>query len=128
MREPFIATGFAKSDVRALADALGLPAIARLPASPCLSSRVETGVRIDAALLRVVDDIERALRPLAQTTLRCRVRADGIVIEHDGLDEREARARALPLLQASRGVLGDRVDAIAFAPYQRGSAFLRVLS
>ena len=36
VREPFIATGFAKSDVRALADALGLPAIARLPASPCL--------------------------------------------------------------------------------------------
>jgi uncharacterized protein len=127
VREPFIEAGFTKSDVRALARALGLPAIADLPASPCLSSRVQTGVRIDAALLRVVDDVERALRPLAASTLRCRVRNADVVIEHDGIDESAARATLAPLLQEARAVLGDRVDDVVFAPYRRGSAFLRVL-
>lgn len=127
VREPFIEAGFSKADVRALARALGLPVVAELPASPCLSSRVQTGVRIDAPLLRVIDDVERALRPLASSTLRCRVRARDVVIEHDGLDEAGARAVLAPLLSSARAVLGDRVDELVFAPYRRGSAFLRVV-
>jgi uncharacterized protein len=127
VREPFIAAGYTKDDVRALARALGLPTVAALPASPCLSSRVQTGVRIDARLLQVVDDVERALRPLATSTLRCRVRAHDVVIEHDGLDEAVARAALAPLLSSARAVLGSRVDDVVFAPYRRGSAFLRVL-
>jgi uncharacterized protein len=127
VREPFIEAGFTKDDVRALARALGLPAIAALPASPCLSSRVQTGVPIDAPLLQIVDALERTLRPLAASTLRCRVRPADIVIEHDGLDEAAARAALAPLLPSARAVLGDRVDGVVFAPYRRGSAFLRVI-
>jgi uncharacterized protein len=127
VREPFIEAGFSKADVRALARALGLPAVAELPASPCLSSRVQTGVRIDAPLLRIIDDVERALRPLAPSTLRFRVRARDVVIEHDGLDEAHARSVVVPLLASARAVLGERVDEVVFAPYRRGSAFLRVV-
>jgi uncharacterized protein len=127
VREPFIAAGFTKAHVRALADALGLPAVARMPASPCLSSRVETGVRIEASLLFTIDAVERALRPLSTGDLRCRVRADRVVVEHGGLDEEAARAVVTPVLQGARGVLGSRVDHLSFAPYARGSAFLRVL-
>lgn len=127
VREPFIEAGFSKSAVRSLARALGLPTVADLPASPCLSSRVQTGVRIDAPLLRVVDEVERALRPLGSSTLRCRVRAHDLVIEHDGIDEAAARAALAPLLTSARAVLGARVDDVVFAPYRRGSAFLRVL-
>jgi uncharacterized protein len=127
VREPFVDVGYTKDDVRALARALDLPAVAELPASPCLSSRVQTGVRIDAALLSVIDDVERALRPLATSTLRCRVRAHDVVIEHDGLDEVTARAVVAPLLASARPVLGARADVVAFSGYRRGSAFLRVL-
>lgn len=120
VKEPFIAAGFSKDDVRALARDLGLDDVARLPASPCLSSRVETGMRIDAPLLRVVDDVERAVRALGHDTVRCRVRPSGFVIEHDGrVDEAAVRARVAHLV-------GSR--ALAFAPYRRGSAFLRVVT
>ncbi len=123
VREPFVDAGFSKDDVRALARALGLGAVADLPASPCLSSRVETGIRIDGPLLRLVDDVERAVRALGHQTVRCRVRPQGFVIEHDPEgwrvgDEAAVRACVQPLL-------GDR--ALTFAPYRRGSAFLRVL-
>jgi uncharacterized protein len=127
VREPFIEAGYTKDDVRSLARALGLPAIASLPASPCLSSRVQTGVPIDAALLGVIDDVERILRPHAGANLRCRVRADDIVIEHDGLDEGLARHLAAPVLADARSVLGGRADRLAFSAYRRGSAFLRIV-
>jgi uncharacterized protein len=127
VREPFVDAGFTKDDVRALARALGLPDIAEMPASPCLSSRVETGVPIDADLLFVIDAVEGALRPLSSSNLRCRVRARDVVIEHDGLDEAAARVIAMPLLVKARDVLGDRVDDLVFARYRRGSAFLRVI-
>ncbi|MBM4280137.1 MAG: adenine nucleotide alpha hydrolase [Deltaproteobacteria bacterium] len=127
VREPFVDVGYTKDDVRALARALELLAVADLPASPCLSSRVQTGVRIDAALLALIDDVERALRPLTPATLRCRVRAEHVVIEHDGLDEAAARVVVAPLLASARPVLGARADTLAFSGYRRGSAFLRVI-
>ena len=117
VHEPFVAAGLTKSDVRALARELGLNDVAELPASPCLSSRVETGIAIDAALLRLVDDVEGALRGLGLSVVRCRVRARGIVIEHEGaVDEAAILLRVLPLV-AGRSV--------SFAPYRQGSAFLR---
>lgn len=117
--EPFIAAGFSKDEVRALARTLGLGDLADLPASPCLSSRVETGIRIDAALLRRVDDVERAVRALGHATVRCRVRPTGLVIEHDGAID-EAAVRAVLASQLAGHPLH-------FAPYRRGSAFLRVV-
>ena len=119
VQEPFVVAGMDKTAVRALARELGLGGVSELPASPCLSSRVETGIAIDASLLRLVDDVERTARELLApgSALRCRVRAAGIVIEHDGVvDEDAVLARVLPLV-------GDR--AVSFAPYRRGSAFLR---
>ena len=50
---PFIEAGMSKADVRSLSRSLGLSNIAELPAQPCLASRVETGIAIDA------DDLER---------------------------------------------------------------------
>jgi uncharacterized protein len=127
VRHPFVEAGFAKSDVRALARDLGLPELAALPASPCLSSRVETGIRIEADTLRLVDDIECWLREtLDAETVRCRIRAKGVCVEIDppalaglGADRRvvlmrEARLR-FPAL-AGR--------AFAIEPYRRGSAFV----
>ena len=48
VRHPFVEFGYHKRDVRALAHQLGLDELGDLPASPCLASRVESGIAIDA--------------------------------------------------------------------------------
>ena len=53
VRHPFVEVAITKDDVRALASHLGLGDVADLPAAPCLSSRVETGLVIRADWLRV---------------------------------------------------------------------------
>ena len=47
VRHPYVEAGMNKEAVRALARELALDDLAQLPASPCLSSRVETGLAID---------------------------------------------------------------------------------
>lgn len=127
VRHPYVEAGLRKDDVRALARRLGLRAVAELPASPCLSSRVETGIAIDAAELARVHEAERLVaRALRPATVRCRVRAAGIVVELDAaalerLDAlgREALAARLRELFAAGGV-----RRVAFERYRVGSAFL----
>ncbi|MGR8918118.1 MAG: adenine nucleotide alpha hydrolase [Gammaproteobacteria bacterium] len=129
VRHPFVEAQMHKREVRALAHHCGLDDIAELPAAPCLSSRVETGIRIDARALGFVDRAETLVREaLAATTVRCRVRADGIVIELDdaafagaAADGLAALGAQLHTLAATRGL----DQPVSFARYRRGSAFLR---
>ena len=81
---PFVTVGIDKTTIRAIAAEIGLGELAELPAAPCLSSRVETGIAVDPAALAAIDDVEVALREqLAATTVRCRLRGDRISIELD---------------------------------------------
>jgi len=127
VRHPYVEAGFAKADVRALARALNLPELAALPSSPCLSSRVETGLRIEAAALAMIDDMEEWLKEaLAPETVRCRLRKQGVVIELDeeciaGLTP-DRRARLTKEMQKLRPDM-DAAE-IEFLPYRRGSAFV----
>ena len=83
-RHPFIDAGVGKATIRALARELGLGELSDLPASPCLSSRVETGIPIFAPTLRRIDAAEKAVRERIEArSVRCRVRAKGVVIEID---------------------------------------------
>ena len=127
VRHPFVEAGIDKRAVRALAGRLGLGALAELPSAPCLSSRIETGIRIEAPVLAMVHAAETLVtRRLAPATVRCRVRAAGLVIELDPaalarLDQVDDLAAELAALGRSAGV-----DApVVFAPYRNGSAFLR---
>ena len=132
VRHPFVEAGLAKADVRALARDLGLPAIAALPSAPCLSSRVETGIPIEAATLGFIHAVERLVgaelgEAGAGQAVRCRVRASGIVVELDStslaaLDagRREALAEAI----RTRAPEGLAERSVGFAPYRTGSAFL----
>jgi uncharacterized protein len=127
VRHPYIEAGFAKADVRALARGLDLPELAALPSSPCLSSRVETGLRIDPQALAMIDDIEIMLQEtLAPRTVRCRLRKQGVVIELD--DETIAglsTVRRTRLIEAMRERRPDIPAAgIEIVPYRRGSAFV----
>ncbi len=62
VRHPYAELGVTKADIRNMAESLGLGEIASLPASPCLSSRVETGIRITPPLLRLIHAAELAVR------------------------------------------------------------------
>lgn len=124
-RHPFIDAGVGKAAIRALARELGLGGLAELPASPCLSSRVETGIAIAAPMLRSIDEAEAAVRErIRARAVRCRVRAQGVVIEIDS-----ASLEALTAAQrdeVSRAVAEVfRLDrAPSFEAYRNGSAFL----
>ncbi|HMN79546.1 MAG TPA: hypothetical protein PKA20_06405 [Burkholderiaceae bacterium] len=133
VRHPFAELSIGKAQVRAIARLLGLGALSELPASPCLSSRIETGIAIDPAMLRCVETAERLVRDrlarerLTAATVRCRVRASSVVIELDraALDALDAEARQA-LAQEIRvtafdGAIGRTP---VFAPYRNGSAFL----
>jgi uncharacterized protein len=132
VRHPLVEAGIDKKALRAIARQLGLEDVAELPSAPCLSSRIETGIAIDPSMLAKVHAAEKlvgeALRP---NTVRCRVRAKGLVIE---LDE----ARLAGLDDLGRAELAKRVSAlfrdagfdyeVSFAPYRIGSAFLHRLT
>jgi uncharacterized protein len=119
VRHPFVEAGMEKAAVRALARVFGLTDVAELPAQPCLSSRVETGIAISAADLAFVARMERALTEHVPsgTDLRCRITHGGIVVEAPAADA-PMRRIAEALCQAEqRAFLG-------FRPYRRGAAFL----
>jgi uncharacterized protein len=127
VRHPYVEAGFLKRDVRSLAAALGLEDLAELPAQPCLSSRVETGISISPPVLSGIDQMEQWLRQLiGQVDVRCRVRATGISIEIDaqvlGALPRETTA----LIRAHAETEGERLGLAFYGiePYRRGSAFV----
>ena len=132
VRHPFVEAGIDKAGVRAIAAALGFDDLSRLPAAPCLSSRVETGLRVEADDLASIHAAERylarQLRPLEPETVRCRRRKAGIVIELDAPTLNalsESRRAALGDTVAGMFAPGDEARPVSFAPYRVGSAFLR---
>ncbi len=124
VRHPYVEAGIDKAGVRAIARHLGLADIAALPAQPCLASRVETGIPIDAGDLAFIDRVERAVAALTGPgDIRCRVTAAGVRLE---LPEALSRGREEALdgllaelcRDAGRRYAGRRA-------YRRGSAFLQ---
>ena len=129
VRHPFVQAQIDKAAVRALAAELGLGALSELPSAPCLSSRIETGIRIEPRVLAMVHEAEtRVSAALAPRTVRCRVRAGGIVIELDEAALEALDSGRTQLLADELAALGRAagLDApVKFAPYRNGSAFLR---
>ncbi len=128
VRHPYVEAGIDKATVRAIARLLGLADLAELPAAPCLSSRVETGIAIDPAALGAINDVElEVARSHAPRTVRCRLRSNAIVLELDAgtlaaLDEPErARLRAR-VAERFRAAGVERP--VGFTTYTRGSAFV----
>ena len=131
VRHPYVEAGLAKAAVRALAARLGLGDVADLPAAPCLASRVETGIRIEAATLRLIHQVEQLIAArLNPKVVRCRIRRQTIVIELDpqtlahlaGDDENRLTQEILSLPNAQ--VTIPPGSAVRYEQYRVGSAFL----
>lgn len=134
VRHPFIEAGIAKGGVRAIARTLGLDGIAELPASPCLSSRIETGIPVTPEALDFVHEVETriggwlAARGGFPGAVRCRIRHNGPAVE---LDAASLAMVLAPAAEALRRAMGDLAAArgygaaLPFEPYRMGSAFLK---
>jgi len=121
---PYVEAVIGKAQVYAIASGLGLADLERLPAQPCLASRVETGIAIAPEDLAFIDAVETELAAQFGPTavLRCRVTHAGIVIELAATDA------ATAAIARDIGVAACRREGRSFAgirPYARGAAFLR---
>ena len=122
---PYVEAGIDKAAVYALAATLGLADLERLPAQPCLASRVETGIAIAAADLAFVDEVETQLgqRLGREAVVRCRVTHAGIVIELA-----DVTGTAEVGIACAIGEMACRAQGRLFAgvrQYRRGAAFLQ---
>lgn len=129
VRHPYVEAGIDKAGVRALARRQGLTDLAELPASPCLSSRILTGLAVTEPRLVAVLAIETLLQRHfgADRTLRCRIRQTGIELQLDEQALGRWRSGAAALIQdevAALCRLHGLEPAIAVAPYRQGSAFV----
>lgn len=127
---PLIDAGINKATVRKIATRLGLETVAELPAQPCLSSRIETGIAIDAGDLAFVYKVETLLsKRLGPGDIRCRIVADGVRIEvaetlrHHNIELWQSICNEVAQVVSDNG---RRLAGIA--DYERGSAFLTGVS
>lgn len=129
VRHPLVEAGINKRMVRALARHAGLDDLAELPSSPCLSSRITTGLPVTIERVGLVYAVESLLKerlPHAHT-VRCRVKPNGVEVQLGN-----ATLSALPLT-AKQALTQDiqalcqqyaTPDTVTFAPYVQGSAFI----
>ncbi|HTQ00799.1 MAG TPA: adenine nucleotide alpha hydrolase [Casimicrobiaceae bacterium] len=121
---PYVEAGIDKAGVYAIAASLGLADLERLPAQPCLSSRVETGIAIDAADLAFIDAVESLLAHSMgrDATLRCRLTHAGVVIELAAANDPACEAAARDIAREACRAAGRAFAGVR--PYARGAAFL----
>lgn len=77
VRHPLVKAGCTKADVRALAQAWGLPTWDK-PASPCLSSRLAPGVAVSRERTAMIEAAELYLRELGYRECRVRLHEGGL--------------------------------------------------
>jgi len=133
---PYVAVGIDKSTIRAIAKHLRLFDLHDLPAAPCLSSRVTTGIAIDAALLPVIDQVETYVwrdygETFSLTHVRCRILPQAIIIQLQGNIEFENNAdnfaaivTAVKRIFKQAGFVQTRFETVSVEPYRQGSAFI----
>ena len=122
---PYVEAGINKADVYELARMLELNDLATLPAQPCLASRIETGISVDAEALNFIETAETALLDLLPEagSIRCRITAAGVYVECDTLPVGQDRER---VEQQIRKLCREENRTFAgVRSYRRGAAFLR---
>lgn len=132
---PYVETSIDKATLRDVAAALLLDDLKDLPAAPCLSSRVTTGIAIDAALLPVINEVEVGLWEMLEprmnvTGIRCRIREDEVALQFESGETLDVSSPEMQdAIALTRQLMTDagfavRAHAIVVEPYEKGSAFL----
>lgn len=128
IRHPYIECLIDKKTIRQIAALLGLRDLQDLPASPCLASRVETGIRISSAQLDLIDRVERHVRKvISGETIRFRIRQSAMVLELDDRTLAELQAGDIDQLAIHIKTMAKECGLNAplfISAYQRGSAFV----
>lgn len=132
VKHPFAKLGINKDMIRNIAHEIGLGDLAKLPSSPCLSSRIETGIPIQKNTLGLVHQIELLVdQTLKTSTVRCRMRSSAVVIE---LDQASLHTLLKPENSTLKNDLSRRIEEmlekshlfkkVSFDLYLTGSAFI----
>ncbi len=126
VRHPYVEAKIDKSDIYEIARRFALHDLASLPAQPCLASRIETGIQVDAGALNFIETAETALSGLLPDAgaIRCRITAEGVFVECEKLPKGNDQTRVEELLQSL--CIEKRRPFAGIRPYRRGAAFLRV--
>ncbi|PPR29361.1 MAG: hypothetical protein CFH32_01114 [Alphaproteobacteria bacterium MarineAlpha9_Bin2] len=123
---PFIEAKMDKKAVRKLAMKLGLSAISELPSSPCLSSRIQTGINITSDLLKKIDEVEIKIRNIIPNSdVRCRWLKKGVVIEFNepNIDKLENIYKS-QIISFTGKTFELSKEFISIKKYKKGSAFI----
>ena len=127
VRHPFVELGLKKEMVRELAKELKLNFYAKLHSSPCLSSRIQTGIEITHDLHKMIDSVETLIRKTERTALgniRCRVTLDGITLEVDKeIISKVTQNKKLEMQIIQTISKFGYKSKVSYKPYVNGSAF-----
>ena len=130
VRHPFVEAKIDKAVVRGLAQLDDLNDLAELPAAPCLSSRITTGIAVTPERVSLVHEVETLLKETfgALKTVRCRVQAAGVEIQLEPgdlatLERSEKRKLEKQIVELCKPHFNSPY--VTFAPYAMGSAFLK---
>lgn len=127
VRHPFVEAGIGKEGIRAIARRVGLGSVAELPAAPCLSSRLQTGITVTPSRLRLIDEVEEFARALLISEIvRCRIFAEHIEIQLDEASLGTVRKSLDLRTQLTEYVEERQPRPVRFGPYRMGSSVVRL--
>ena len=124
MGTTYVEVGIDKAAIYAIAKHYDLNQLHVLPAQPCLASRVETGIKINADDLGFINKVEEKTRKIlpALKNIRCRITHQGTYLEIDTLPDEvifKRLSKNLTTMCAQEGRIFSGVRS-----YQKGSAFI----
>ena len=121
---PFVDAAIDKATIRQIARMYQLRDYSDLPAQPCLASRVETGLPIQAGDLSFIDEFESELKQTLGelSTVRVRIRKPGVYVELGEMPDQHTA----PLLEARARTFCEKAGYpfVAITAYRQGSAFV----
>lgn len=127
VKHPFIDAKINKKMIRKLASDLGLGNLSELPSSPCLASRIETGIPVTPNLLSKIDNMERCIKQIIPNAdIRCRWLNSSLSIQFNTpkVNTISKSIKKLIIVNAKSIFLIEE-NKIEFKEYKRGSAFIK---
>ncbi len=126
--QPYVDAGVNKADIRFIAREEGLGELSALPAAPCLSSRVETGISINANDLRLIHQVEKLITGITEPgDIRCRIFKQGVTVQLPSdnalFTNASLQKDALSQVEAICSASGKLFT--GFEKYSKGSAFIK---